>query len=75
MSVLELVTNQGNDARCRYANEIMETNEQNDSKVSEKKFQCRNSLCEKHLSDKTEDRCQNYLDRMKDNLILSCAHV
>ena len=30
---------------------------------------------EKPLSNKIEDRCKNYLDRIKDNFILSCAHV
>ena len=30
---------------------------------------------EKHLSNKIEDRCENYLDRIKDNFILSCGHV
>ena len=33
------------------------------------------ALCEKHLSNKIEDRRQNYLDRIKDDFILSCAHV
>ena len=30
---------------------------------------------EKHLSNKIEDSCENYLDRIKDNFILSCGHV
>ena len=33
------------------------------------------AICEKHLSNKIEDRCQNYLDRIKDNSILSFGHV
>ena len=33
------------------------------------------AFCEKHFSNKIEDRCQNYLDCIKDNFILSCAHV
>ena len=33
------------------------------------------AFCEKHLSNKIEDRCKNHLDRIKDNLILSYAHV
>ena len=33
------------------------------------------AFCEKHLSNKIEDRCKNCLDRIKDNFILSCGHV
>ena len=33
------------------------------------------AFCDKHLSNKIEDRCQNYLEGIKDNFILSCAHV
>ena len=33
------------------------------------------AFSENHLSNKIEDRFKNYLDRIKDNFILSCAHV
>ena len=57
-----------------------ETNEQNYSKVFEISFSAEIiieylAFCEKHLSNKIEDRCKNYLDRIRDDLILSCGHV
>ena len=33
------------------------------------------AFCENHLSNKIEDRFKNYLDRIKDDFILSCGHV
>ena len=33
------------------------------------------AFCENHLSNKIEDRFKNYLDRIKDNFILSFGHV
>ena len=33
------------------------------------------AFCENHLSNKIEDRSKNYLDRIKDDFILSYGHV